>query len=145
MSKSDAQRRSYLADQMTMGERVEAITRKLESMDIRFGELGSRFNHEIVEDVQYFHDELRSLGRRVGMLEKESNPGMTHFVGDDCPGGHQPSLTECGRVVVDANEWDRLNRLEKRVREFENVRAWGVSFSDAVTWQRWLQVTGELK
>lgn len=151
MSKSDAQRRSYLADQMTMGERVEAVTQKLDSVDNRLGELEGRVHHEIGEDVQYFHDELRSLGRRVADLEssgttrKATNPGMTHFVGDNCPGGHQPSPTECGRIVVDANEWDRLKRLEKRVLELKDIEPYAVSFVNAEAWNTWVEVTRELK
>lgn len=109
MSKSDAQRRSYLADQMTMGERLEALQNKVGEINEWIEEVGS-------VDSQYFHDELRSLGRRVGMLEKASNPGMTHFVGDDCAGGHRASPTECGRIVVDAGEWDRLMRIREAAK-----------------------------
>ena len=120
MSKSDAQRRSYLADQMTMGERVEALENKVAELNFaaqgclsQRNELAERIEDVGSEDSQYFHDELRSLGRRVGMLEKASNPGMTHFVGDDCAGGHRASPTECGRIVVDAGEWDRLQRIKQ--------------------------------
>lgn len=97
---------------MRPGDRLEELAR-------RFGELERRlneFDHLENDDNQYFHDELRSLGRRVGMLEKASNPGMTHFVGDDCAGGHRASPTECGRIVVDAGEWDRLMRIREAAK-----------------------------
>lgn len=134
-------RSAYLWNQMRPGDRLEELAR-------RFGELERRlneFDHLENDDNQYFHDELRSLGRRVGMLEKASNPGMTHFVGDDCPGGHQPSLTECGRVVVDANEWERLCRLEKAVLEFKQREPAEVTFRNAASWNAWMAVVRELK
>lgn len=91
MSKSDAQRRSYLADQMTMGEKLEALERRIDEID------------DAGEDHQYFHDELRSLGRRVGELESS---GTTR----------KASPTECGRIVVDAGEWDRLMRIREAAK-----------------------------
>ncbi len=127
MSKSDAQRRSYLADQMTMGERVEALQNKVAELSFA-AECCLKRRNEIARKL----DEIDNLG-------------MTHFVGDDCPGGHQPSLTECGRVVVDANAWDRLCRLEKRVLEFAKLELHGVTFNNAETWNAWLAVTKELK
>ena len=55
-------------------------------------------------------------------LDEIDNPGRTHFVGDDCAGGHRASPTECGRIVVDEGEWDRLRRIEEAAREA--VDAW---------------------
>lgn len=54
-------------------------------------------------------------------LDEIDNPGRTHFVGDDCAGGHQPSPTECGRIVVDAGEWERLLRVEAEARAWLEV------------------------
>ena len=127
MSKSDAQRRSYLADQMTMGERVEALQNKVAELSFA---------------AECCLKHRNALERR---LDEIDNPGMTHFVGDDCAGGHQPSLTECGRVVVDANEWDRLNRLEKAVHGFKQRERGEVAFGTAASWNAWMAVTRELK
>ena len=152
MSKSDAQRRSYLADQMTMGERVEALENKVAELNFaaqgclsQRNELAERIEDVGSEDSQYFHDELRSLGRRLGKLEKASNPGMTHFVGDDCAGGHRASPTECGRIVVNANEWDRLNRLDYAVMCLERMGPGTISFRDKAGWDRWCTVLKEMK
>ena len=56
----------------------------------------------------------------------------------------EPSYTECGRVVVDANEWDRLVRLEKRVRALEK-EILSITFTDSETYVAWIDVTKELK
>ena len=84
MSKSDAQRRSYLADQMTVMERVEAIERRVA--------------------------DLESSGTTRGPVRYLDPAGNIVDKGDP---RRAPSPTECGRIVVDAGEWDRLQRIKQ--------------------------------
>lgn len=111
MSKSDAQRESYLRDGMTLGERVEVLERRLNEID------------DAGEDDQYFHDVLRSLGRRVADLESSGTTrGPVRYLDpagnivDKGDSRRAPSPTECGRIVVDAGEWDRLMRIREAAK-----------------------------
>lgn len=54
------------------------------------------------------------------------------------------SYTDDGRVVVSANEWDRLNRLDKTARLLKD-RTSDIMFADSETWYIWRAVLKELK
>ncbi len=57
----------------------------------------------------------------------------------------EPSYTECGRVVVDANEWDRLKRLDAAVTLLRPLERGDICFTNATAWIAWCDVTKELK
>ena len=102
MSKSDAQRRSYLADQMTVMERVEAIERRVADL----------------ESSGTTRPAVRYLDP-VGNIVDRDDPKRA------------ASPTECGRIVLDASEWDRLRRIEEAadslhdaVHDTEGGRNW---------------------